>query len=146
MAATVMDHKTVIEKCEKAVTASYTERKNAIRNFDMLIEENPRSGKLYYLKGYYYLRLQLDEVDWQTIVSWFDTAIQCGYETPDVHYNKSVVLALANQDPHALDSLDKVLEMVPTHATALYNKGMILMSNLQHDNALTCLSKINQKK
>lgn len=140
-----MDFETVIAKCEGMVDATYPERQSAIQDLDVLIEENPRSGKLYYLKGYYYLQMQLDDYPWQTIAGWFDTALKYGYETPHVHYYKSVILALAGRDTHALDSLDKVLELIPSHATALYNKGMILMSNLQHDDALACLSKIKQK-
>ena len=141
----VMYFETIIARCEKVVNASYSERRSAIQDLDTLIKENPRSGKLYYLMGHYYLRMNLCDTDWHTIVRWFDIAIQHGYETPDVHYYKSVILALAGQDLHALDSLDKVLEMVPTHATALHNKGMILMDKLRHDDALVCLSKIRQK-
>lgn len=139
-----MDFETVIAKCERMLNASYSERQSAIRDLDALIEKNPKSGELYYWKGYYYIRMSLHD-DWRTIVGWFDTSIQHGYETPNVHYYKSVMLALAAQDADALDSLDKVLEMVPAHATALYHKGMILMSNLRHDDALACLSKIGQK-
>ena len=140
-----MDLETIITQCERTVNASYSERQSAIRALDILIEKNPRSGKLYYLKGHYYLRMCLIDDGWKTIAGWFDMAIKYGYKTSDVYYYKSLILALANQDDDALDSLDKVLEMIPTHATALYNKGMILMSNLRHDNALACLNKIKQK-
>lgn len=139
-----MDFETVIAKCEKMVNASYPERQSAIRDLDVLIKENPRSGKLYYFKAHYCYRMELYE-SWKTVVEWLDTAIKYGYETSDVHYCKSEILMLAEQDKDALNSLDKVLEVVPDHTYALYDKGMILMDNLKHDDALACLNKIKQK-
>ena len=140
-----MNLETIKNNCEKAVGASYLKRKNAVRDLDALIQENPDSGELYYWKGYYHILMDLVSVGWQNIVNWFDTALKHGYETPDVHYWKSVVLALAGQDLHALDCLDKALEMEPHHATALYGKGRILMGNQLHDDALACFAKITQK-
>lgn len=79
------------------------------------------------------------------MASWFDLALKHGYETPDVHYYKSMILVLANQDSRALDCLNKVLGMAPYHTYALYDKGRILMGNLQHDDALACFNKIRSK-
>ena len=140
-----MNLETIKNNCEKAVCSSYFERKSAIKDLDVLIQANPDSGELYYWKGYYHILMDLVNVGLQNIVNWFDTALKYGYETPDVYYLKSVVLACANQDSYALDCLDKALEMAPHHAAALQNKGGILMDNLLHDDALACFAKIAQK-
>ena len=140
-----MNLEAVKNDCERAVGASYLEQESAIKDFDALIQENPDSGELYYWKGHYHIRMNLLSVGWQTIVNWFDTALKYGYGTTDVHYWKSVILALANQGVHALNCLNKVLEMAPHHAAALHDKGTISMDNLLHDDALTCFAKIAQK-
>lgn len=127
------------------IDASYVERQNAIRDLDALIKENPQTGKLYYLKGYYYFQMNLRDDDWQTVAGWFDTAIKYGYENLNVHYYKGLVLALAYQDEEAICSFNKVLKIMPGHAPALYEKGRILMYDLRHDDALVCFNKIEQK-
>ena len=131
-----IDLETVKGNCQSALeSSSFWEKKRAFGDFDTLIQQNPNRGELYYWKGYYYLVLGLHNVDWQIVVSWFDLALKYGYETTDVHYYKSMMLAYANQDSHALDCLNRVLKMAPHHAGALNDKGRILMWNLQHDDA-----------
>lgn len=60
-----MDLEAVKYNCERAQRgSSFWKKQSAFDDFDTLIQQNPNQGELYYWKGYYYLLLILNNIDW----------------------------------------------------------------------------------
>jgi arylsulfatase A-like enzyme/tetratricopeptide (TPR) repeat protein len=105
----------------------------AMKEFEALRERNPQDPEV--LAEYAGTLAQQGEVDRAL------TLLAAGPDHHDVHYTASVVLRSRDRMPEALAELEKALDLEPTSAVALHDRGVILSRMGRLPEAVDSLSK-----
>jgi tetratricopeptide (TPR) repeat protein len=122
------------------IASSQRAREQAAEIEEMLVQ-NPGDTRLMVALG----NLYYDASQWSLARTWYEKAIAGGGSDPDVETDLAVVYRNLGEAELALDALERVVDSVPDHWQALYNKVVVLHFDLhRHDEAAAALAKLKE--
>lgn len=90
-------------------------------------EDNPDDANGWIQLGHFYF----DTGDYQKAIESYETAIEIDDTLPDVWTDLGVMYRRKDKPQKAVDCFDRALALNPAHEIALFNKGIVMMHDLQ---------------
>jgi tetratricopeptide (TPR) repeat protein len=108
-----------------------------------MLQKNPKDAKVLAALG----NLYYDHSQWPEAKGWYEQTLKVAPEDTDVLTDLAVVERNLGAHEDALQTLDRVLKIDPSHWQALYNKAIILNFDLhRHDDAKAALDKLERMR
>ena len=102
-----------------------------LATLDALIKQtrdNPNDSQAWIQMGHFYF----DAGDHEKAIKSYETALEINDTEPDVWTDLGVMYRRSNKPQKAVDCFDRALALNPDHEIALFNKGIVLMHDLQN--------------
>jgi cytochrome c-type biogenesis protein CcmH/NrfG len=115
----------VSQPVEKDQGAS-VERAAQIFQLEKMIKENPKDVASWTNLG----NLYFDNGDYQKAIEAYSKSLELHPNNADVLTDLGVMYRRSGQPKKAVESFDKAAKVDPKHETALFNKGIVLMHDL----------------
>ena len=90
-------------------------------------KDNPNDTRLWTQLGHFYF----DTGDTTNAIKAYETALAIDDNLPDVWTDLGVMYRRSNRPQKAIECFDRALALDPVHEIAMFNKGIVLMHDLQ---------------
>lgn len=136
-------HPPVDESGSQSPTTDDSELARQSASLRAMLQRNPNDGKVLTALG----NLYYDNKRWPEAKDWYERALKVMPNDTNVMTDMAVVERNLGLHKEALQTLDRVLEIDPSHWQALYNKVIILNYDLhQHQDAAAVLMQLEDMR